>query len=31
MKLADNQDKDTVLDVFEFEPDKTFHYRVICP
>ena len=31
MKLADDQDKDTVLDVFQFEPVQTFHYRVICP
>ena len=31
MKLADNQNRDTVLNVFEFEPDQTFHYRVICP
>ena len=30
MKFADNEDRDTVLDVFEFEPDQTFLYRVIC-
>ena len=23
MKLADNQDRDTALNVFEFEPDQT--------
>ena len=31
MKRADNQNRDTVLDVFDCEPDQTFHYRVICP
>ena len=31
MKRADNQNRDTVLDVFESDPDQTFHYRVICP
>ena len=31
MKRADNQNRDTVLDVFDCEPDQTFHYRGICP
>ena len=31
MKRADNRNRDTVLDVFECEPDQTFYYRVICP
>ena len=31
MNLEDNQDRVTVLDVFEFELDQTFHYRVILP
>ena len=31
VKLADNQDRHKISDVFEFWPDQTSHFGVICP
>ena len=31
MKLADDQDRHTILDGFKFMPDLTFYFRDFCP
>ena len=31
VKLAGNQDRHKILDEFEFWPDQTSHFGVICP